>query len=97
MNQIDMLNGYLKTNNYKVVNGFEELERNQKGQYFQTLSPFNRIAKPYYEKHEFKDNIKFFGIKKLTPRNLKKIINPYGSLSRKRIPLWMTTRRRHAA
>lgn len=51
--------GYLNTNNYRVISGFEELERNQKGQYFQTLSPFNRIAKPYYEKHEFKDNIKF--------------------------------------
>lgn len=51
--------GYLSTNNYKVVSSFEEIEKNQKGLYFSNLNPLSRISKPYYEKHEFRDNIKF--------------------------------------
>lgn len=51
--------GYLTRGNYKVISNFEDVEKHQKEMYYHTLNPFNRIQKPYYEKHDFKDNIKF--------------------------------------
>lgn len=51
--------GYLTRGNYKVISNFEDVEKHQREIYYNTLKPFNRIQKPYYEKHDFKDNIKF--------------------------------------